>query len=208
MMEAFQALSTIFSFLLSWENCAVLLAIVYLLLVVRENTLCWYCALVSSLIFAFLFWDVSLLMESALNVYYVVMAIYGWYQWKLGGKGNSGVLIHTINFKQHLLIIFAVVILSFISGSLLEQNTDAAWPYIDSFTTWGSVATTIMVTRKIIENWLYWLLIDSVSIFLYIDRALYSSAALFAVYLVIVVFGYFKWRQLLAEQGRKLADVA
>ena len=208
MEEVFQSLLAMFSIFLNWENCAVLLAIVYLLLVVRENILCWYCALISSLIFVFLFWDVSLLMESALNIYYVVMAIYGWYQWKFGGKRNTGVRIHKIQIRQHLLIISAVVVLSFISGSLLGQNTDAAWPYIDSFTTWGSVATTIMVTRKIIENWLYWLLIDSVSIFLYIDRALYSTAALFAVYLVIVTFGYFKWRQLLAEQDRKLTDVA
>jgi nicotinamide mononucleotide transporter len=208
MMDIFQSLLAILSILLSWENCAVLLAIVYLLLIVRENILAWYCALISSLIFVFLFWDVSLLMESALNVFYVLMAVFGWYQWKFGGKHNTGVRIHTINLNQHFLIISAVLILSFASGSLLNQNTDAVWPYIDSFTTWGSVATTIMVTRKIIENWLYWLVIDSVSIFLYIDRALYSTATLFAVYLFIVTFGYFKWRQLLTQQDEKLTNVA
>jgi len=66
-------------------------------------------------------------------------------------------------------------------------------PFLDSFTTWGSILTTWMVARKILENWLYWLVIDSVSIYLYLDRELYLTALLFALYLVIVLFGYRKW---------------
>jgi len=79
------------------------------------------------------------------------------------------------------------------SGALLERYTDAALPYLDSFTTWGSILTTWMVTRKILENWLYWLVIDSVSIYLYLDRGLYLTAGLFVLYLIIVLFGYRKW---------------
>ena len=76
---------------------------------------------------------------------------------------------------------------------LLTRFTDAALPLLDSFTTWGSILTTWMVTRKILENWLYWLVIDSVSIYLYLDRGLHLTAMLFVAYLVIVVFGYRKW---------------
>ena len=68
-------------------------------------------------------------------------------------------------------------------------------PYIDSFTTWGSILTTWMVAKKLLENWLYWLVIDSVSIYLYLERGLFLTAALFAVYLVIVVFGYRRWHR-------------
>ena len=74
----------------------------------------------------------------------------------------------------------SVLLLSAASGWLLSQYTGAAWPYLDSFTTWGAVLTTWMVARKLLENWLYWIVIDGLSIFLYIDRELYLTAALFA----------------------------
>ena len=85
MQEIFQFSLSQFNALSGWEAFAVFLAIAYLLLAVRENILCWYCALFSTAIYIFLFWNVSLLMESALNVYYLLMAVYGWYQWKYGG---------------------------------------------------------------------------------------------------------------------------
>ena len=184
----------------SWEACAVVLAIAYLLLAVRENILCWYCALFSTAIFTGLFWDVSLLMDSALNVYYMAMAIYGWYQWTHGGSNGHGVHIGKLSGSQNILIISSILMITLVSGYLLDHNTSAAWPYVDSFTTWASVATTIMVTKKILENWLYWLVIDTISIPLYIDRGLYLTATLFVAYIVIVIFGYLSWRQRLLAQ--------
>jgi len=68
-------------------------------------------------------------------------------------------------------------------------------PYLDSFTTWASVVTTFMVARKILENWFYWLVIDSVSIYLYFDRELYFTSLLFAIYIVIIFFGWFAWNR-------------
>ncbi len=88
-----------------------------------------------------------------------------------------------------------------VSGNLLATNTDAAWPFLDSFTTWASVVTTFMVARKILENWIYSIVIDALSILLYADRGLYLYAALFAAYVVIAVFGYLSWRRSLAEQA-------
>ena len=184
-----------------WEVCAVILAISYLLLAAKENIFCWYCALVSTAIYTFLFWDVSLLMESALNVYYMAMAVYGWYLWKFGGDGHHGIGIRTLQSKHHFLIIAVVLIVSVISGILLGEHTNAAWPFIDSFTTWSSVITTIMVAKKILENWLYWFVIDAISIPLYIDRGLYLTAILFACYLVIVILGYLNWRKRLIIQN-------
>jgi nicotinamide mononucleotide transporter len=143
-------------------------------------------------------------MESALNVYYMIMAVYGWHQWKFGGQQHSGVPIRTLDKRQHLLIIAAVIIISILSGALLSQHTNAAWPYIDSFTTWGSVITTIMVAKKVLENWLYWLVIDSVSIPLYIDRGLYLTAMLFMAYILIVIIGYLNWRHRYSAQQASL----
>jgi len=195
----------------AWELLAVLLAIAYLLLALRENSLCWYCALASTAIFTGLFWDVSLLMESALNVYYMAMAVYGWWQWRgskraVTSSGKNAIAISAWPLRNHLLAWGFIAGLTVVSGSLLANNTTAALPYLDSFTTWGSVLTTWMVTRKILENWLYWIIIDAVSIVLYIDRGLYLTSLLFIAYVIIVVFGFFAWRKrMVVDESEGLA---
>lgn len=181
-----------------WEVAAVVFAIAYLLLAVRENILCWLFAFISTAIYTVLFWDVSLLMESALNVYYMAMAVYGYQQWTRGG-GNGGqgqaLAIRSMNFSQHAIVIALIVVLTLVSGYLLGEHSSAAWPFVDSFTTWASVITTYLVARKYLENWLYWLVIDSVSVPLYIDRGLHLTALLFVAYIIIAVFGYISWRR-------------
>ena len=182
-----------------WEAVAVVFAIAYLLLAVRENVWCWLFALMSTAIFTVLFWDVSLLMESALNVYYMAMAVYGWHQWTRGGKNGDdkphALPIRSMSGRQHALVITGIAILSIGSGYLLNEHSSAAWPYVDSFTTWASVITTYLVARKYLQNWLYWIVIDTVSIPLYIDRGLNLTALLFVAYVVIAVIGYVKWRE-------------
>jgi len=184
-----------------WELAAVLLAIAYLLLAVGERLLCWYCAFISTAIYTAIFWDVNLLMDSALNVYYMAMAVFGWYQWKYGGNSKTdaktirnGIGISSLSQSQHLIIIVSITLLSLVSGFLLSKYSQAAWPYVDSFTTWGSVFATYLVARKYLENWLYWIVIDTVSVPLYLDRGLNLTALLFGAYAIIAIVGYFNWR--------------
>lgn len=176
-----------------WEAMAVLLGIAYLLLAVRESLWCWYAAFASTALFLYVFWDVSLLMESALQVYYLIMAVYGWRQWSKATDGEQTLKISSWTWRRHCLAIVSVVLLSLASGFLLNRFTDAALPFLDSITTWGSIITTWMVAKKVLENWLYWLVIDAISIFLYLDRGLYLTTLLFVIYLVIVILGYRKW---------------
>jgi nicotinamide mononucleotide transporter len=105
-----------------------------------------------------------------------------------------------LRWQQHVQLLLLMLGLAFTSGTLLREYTSAAWPFVDSFTTWASVITTVLVVRKVLENWLYWLLIDSISLYLYIDRGLHLTALLFAGYLVIVVFGYMHWRRVYLQQ--------
>lgn len=188
---------------LSLETIAVLLSIAYLLLVMAENSLCWYCAFISTAIYVWIFGDVNLYMESALNVYYMAMAIYGWYQWRQGGESSSGIAISRWDPRQHLTAIAVILIATGISGYLLASSTDAVFPFLDSFTTWGSVLTTYMVARKVVENWIYWIVINSVSIFLFIDRELYQTAGLFCLYLILAVIGYIAWRKAYLKQSNE-----
>lgn len=195
----------------SWlEAMAVLFGIAYIVLAARENILCWYAAFISTGLSIILFWKVLLPMESALNAYYLAMAVYGWWQWRFGNNSNSsagdsgensGVVICRWALQNHLLAIAAIIALTLISGTLLANNTEAALPYVDSFTTWSAVITTWMVTKKILENWLYWIVIDAVSVWLYFERGLILYAALFIAYTVIAVYGYRHWRQQLSSQA-------
>ena len=191
------------------EVTAVIFAMAYLLLAVRENILCWLFAFLSTAIYTVLFWDVSLLMESALNVYYMVMAVYGWQQWTRGGTNGDdqphALAVRSMSGQQHVLVITGIAILCLVSGKLLSEHSSAAWPYVDSFTTWASVITTYLVTRKYLQNWLYWIVIDAVSIPLYIDRGLNLTALLFVAYVVIAIVGYFKWRDHWRSSGQVVA---
>ena len=187
-ISAMQAMS-------GWEVLAVFLALAYVFLAVKERIECWYAALVSTAIYTFLFWDVSLLMESALQIYYVIMAIFGWHQWRQHNNQQEDLTIHCWPLELHIASIAGIIAISMISGYLLTNNTSAALPYIDSFTTWASVFTTFMVARKVLENWIYWIVIDTVSIYLYIDRGLYLTAILFILYVIIAIYGYSQWLQ-------------
>ena len=177
------------------ETLAVVLGVGYLVLAMRENSLCWYCAFFSTALYVWIFRDVNLYMESALNVYYMGMAIYGWLQWQRGGVDKTGVKIIRWTLKQHSLGLLGILTISVISGYLLSVNTGALLPYLDSFTTWGSVFTTVMVARKVLENWLYWIVINTVSIYLYIDRGLDQTAAMFVLYLVLATIGLYVWKK-------------
>ncbi len=183
------------------ELAAVVLAIAYLLLAVRQHIACWYAAFISTAIFLYVFWQVNLYMESGLQVYYLVMAVYGWWAWRRGkSETNPGLKVSTWPPRQHLLVIGLILVATFISGTLLS-GTDQRLGYLDSFTTWGAIVATFMVTRKILENWLYWIVIDSASIYLYFDRELYFTMILFLVYLVIIFFGFRSWRKQYRRQA-------
>lgn len=188
--------------LLQWlELLAVALAVLYLLLAIRQNIWCWAAAAVSTGLYLFIMYHARLYMESALQVFYLAMAAYGWYQWRRGGADHAGVRVTTWPWRAHLLAASVVFALVFASGFLLERYSDAALPFADAFTTWAAVVATWMVARKILENWIYWFVIDAVSVYLYLSRELYFTAALFVAYLVMIVFGYRSWRRSMLEQG-------
>ncbi|MFC1720392.1 nicotinamide riboside transporter PnuC [Pseudomonadota bacterium] len=182
-----------------WEVLAVILAVAYLVLAIRQNIWCWAAAAVSTLLYLFIMFQASLYMESALQVFYLLMAAYGWYEWRHGGAGGKELKVTTWPARFHLLAGVSVIFLVLVSGELLSRYSQAALPFIDSFTTWGAVIATFMVARKVLENWIYWFAIDAVSIGLYFSRELYFTAVLFAAYLVMIVIGYRSWRASMRE---------
>lgn len=178
------------------EALAVAFGIAYLLLAIRESIWCWPCALVSTALYIYLFHDVALLSESALNLFYLVMAIYGWWQWRGGMIDKAAPLkVTSMPGRRHGQALVVIAALVAITGAALTRWTDADFAYIDAATSWSAVWATWLTARKILENWYYWFVIDAVSIALYLQKALVLTALLFAVYLVLVVFGIRRWRR-------------
>jgi nicotinamide mononucleotide transporter len=179
------------------EAAGAFFSLVYLALAIRENLWCWPAAFLSSALTVILMFERRLYAESVLNVYYVAMAVYGWYQWRYGGRKASGahLPISVWPLKWHVLAIGGTVALSALTGRLMSDYTDAAFPYLDAFVSIGSLVTTYMVARKILENWLYWLVVDSLSLYLYWQRDLNLYVLLFAIYLALVVIGLVRWHR-------------
>jgi len=177
-----------------WEVIAVILAIAYLVLAMYENILCWLAALLSTSIYVFLFFDVNLYMESGLQIYYIIMALYGWYAWRDHADKQDDLHISRWTTRQHLFAIAGILTITTISAWLLKDS-GASYPWLDSFTTWSAVLTTWMVARKILENWLYWIVIDSISIYLFFNKELYLTALLFLIYVILCVSGYRQWNK-------------
>ena len=188
------SLSAAFSALSIAEAVGVVLAVAYLVLAVRQNILCWAAALMSSLIYMVVFYSALLYMESALQIFYAAMAVYGWYQWRYAGDDGAGVRIHTWTITRHVQVIAGIAVTAVLAGWIMSK-TDAAFPYADALTTVAAIVTTFMVARKVLENWAYWFVIDSISVYLYVARELYLTALLFVFYLVLIVIGYRRWRR-------------
>ena len=186
----------------SWiEPTAVILAIIYLLLAIKQNISCWFSAFFSSLLYFFVMYSAGLYMEAWLQIFYCVMAVYGWSQWRISITDDSKFLVRTWTRTQHIKVISLIFFLAFISGLALEKLTNAALPFIDSLTTWGAIVATYMVAKKLLENWIYWFVIDSISVFLFYSRGLFFTSMLFFFYLIIIYFGYKSWTQIRDEMN-------
>jgi nicotinamide mononucleotide transporter len=175
------------------EAVSVAFAIAYLVLAIRQNSLCWPAALISVGLSLILFYEARLYMEAALQIFYVVMAIYGWHQWRRGGGRHSGLAVSRWSVRAHVACAVLIASATAVFGLVLVRNTDAALPFLDSFTTVGALVATYMVAKKVLENWLYWFVIDAASVYLYGSRGLLLYAALFVAYLVLIVIGYRRW---------------
>lgn len=184
------------------EWIAVIGGLGYVILAAREHIACWGFALIGTAASLVMLWDVDLLMDAALNGFYCLMAVYGYMQWRFGGSAGNERQIRKWQPTTHCWVILSIVSLSLLSGYCLDNYTDAAWPYLDSATTIAAVITTFMVAYKILENWLYWIVIDAVSVGIYIEREIYLYAGLFLLYTVIAVFGYVEWRKRLSHHAQ------
>jgi nicotinamide mononucleotide transporter len=184
------------------ELAAVLLALAYILLALKQSLWCWPAALLSTLLYTHIMWHSALLSDALLQLYYAGMALYGWHSWRqrqqLLPPGQSGMTEWSV--ASHLLLIVATALAGLVLGYLMAQYTHADFAYIDAQTTMFSVMATYLVARKVVSNWLYWVVIDAICIYVYIEKHLYFTTALFVLYTIIALIGFFVWRSSYQQQ--------
>ncbi len=187
-----------FSLDLFLEISAVVLGFVYLILMIKENILCWFFGIASSFISIFLFIRTGLYSESILYVYYVVIGFYGYNLWRKGAKGN-GLPVTRMKALSYPIWIGIGIVCSFGLGYFFSQTTDAVSPYFDSTTTIFSFIASYLEAKKKLEGWLFWIVINFATIALYWGRDLNFYTILTVVYFVFSIVGYIQWKKSFRE---------
>ncbi|WP_165851321.1 nicotinamide riboside transporter PnuC [Brumimicrobium aurantiacum] len=182
--------------LLEWAG--VLIGTGYLILIALKNRFGWFFAMVSTAIYIYLCYISQLYIESCLQVFYFVMAIYGWITWNKGSSEER--LIIRWPIKYHLLNIVASSIVTVALGYIMVIWTDQENPYLDAFSTVFSLVATYMVTQKVLENWIYWIVIDATLISLYSSRGLYLTGFHYLIYTIIAIFAFISWIRIYKAQ--------
>lgn len=192
-------MSTIISwFIEHWvENVGVATGLAYIILSVRQNIWCWFFGIISSGLYLVVFFNSKIYADMTLQFYYVVMGVYGWIHWARFDDGSTKkeLPLSRLTMKMALILSVVSIVLFFIIAQLLIKFTDSPVPWVDAFTSSLSFVATWMLARKIMEHWIIWIVVDAVSIGLYLYRELYSSIILFAVLTLLAVLGYFEWRK-------------
>ena len=174
-------------------------AMVYVVLAAAENVWCWLFGILSSAFSVYLCFSGHLFLESGLNVFYVAIGVYGWYQWLYGSKEKTEAPIISYSFRKNLFLI-GIGILIWVPVGIIAQNySTQVLPFMDAFITAFSIIATWMTAKKIIENWLYWVAIDGLAVVLYAYRGFYLISLLYIIYTIIALAGYLSWKKRLAK---------
>lgn len=181
------------------EVFGALAGIIYVFLEIRQSIWLWPVGLITSAVYVWVFFASKFYADMALQTYYVVISVYGWYWWLKGGKkyDSDSLPVTRLSMKLAGILLFIFLLLFAGIWYLLFNYTDSPVPIGDAFTTALSIVATWMLARKIIEHWLLWIVADFVSMGLYIYKGLYPTVILFAVYTIMAIVGYREWRKTL-----------
>jgi nicotinamide mononucleotide transporter len=183
------------------EWVAALVAVAMVLANLRVNPIGWPLAIVSSLIYAKVFADSKLYGEASLQIVFVALALWGWWQW-LRGRGADGqaLQVHVLTKRQRWLTGAATLAAWPLLGLLLQRATDSDVPYLDALPTVASLTGQFLLGRKYIENWAVWVAVNGFSVALFAHKGLWLTVALYAVFAVLAVAGWRAWRRQLPVQ--------
>ncbi|HUW06524.1 MAG TPA: nicotinamide riboside transporter PnuC [Williamwhitmania sp.] len=181
--------------------------LVYLYLEIKERVWLWPVGLATSALYVVVFYTSKFYADMALNIYYVLISFYGWYQWLFGGTSakhkNVPLRIQPTPTRLWPWLAAAFAVFFFLLWWILKDFTDSPVPLGDAFTTALSIVATWMLTKKYVEQWWLWVIVNAVSMSLYVWKGLYPTSVLFFFYTTLAVVGYYKWKQTMMEEGNE-----
>ncbi len=185
------------------ELIAVAFGLLSVYLSAREHIISWPTAIVNVAIFFFLFWKAKLYADAVLQLVYLALSVYGWYEWRFGGAQHTRLKVSRATSTQWMALVPLFLVGGLGLGALLARYTDSPLPYFDALLTAASLVAQWMMTRKLLENWLIWIAADIVYVPVFIRRGLPFTALQYAVFLVLAAMGWFGWRQSLRTQRQE-----
>lgn len=187
------------------ELLGAILGFIYIFLSIRQNIWTWPVGLLTSVLYVWVFFNSRLYADMALQFYYVLISIYGWYEWLKGKSSDKKekLSISRLPLRLGINLLVISVLLVFIMWFILKNYTDSSVPFADSLATAFSIIATWMLARKILEHWLVWVFVDAFSIGLFWYKELYPTVVLFVVYTIMAVMGFVEWKKELVQARDK-----
>ncbi len=182
------------------EIAATIFGLVNVYLIVRRNIWNFPFGLVMVVLYAKIFYDYKLYSDSLLQLYYIVVQLYGWWYWLRGRRPDGRINVETLD-KQGRLIAGVVIVAGTAALGWGMSNTDASVPYWDATTTVMSLVAMVLLSRRKLENWVLWIAVDVLSIGIYSYKELYLTAGLYAVFLCLASWGLVEWLRARREAG-------
>ena len=176
------------------ELAAAVFGIVGVYLGVRQNVWSWPVGIVNVGLYFFVFWRAKLYADMGLQVVYVVLSLYGWYEWLYGGPQRTTLPVSRTTRLHTVVLTLIGGAGAWLMGASLDRHTDAAVPYLDSVLTSMSLVAQWLMTRKLLESWLVWIAADVMYVGMFVYKALYITAGLYGLFCVLAVMGYRQWR--------------
>jgi nicotinamide mononucleotide transporter len=177
------------------ESAAFVLALGYVLLSIRQIVWAWPLMIAGSVLYALLFAAAKLYGQMALQVMFVAVALWGWWQWKFGRKAERPLAVSGLPLRIQSWLICAWLAAAFLSAVALARLTDAAAPWLDAFTTTGSLVAQLLTARKYVEAWPAWIIVNAVSVALFAGQQLWLTTLLYGVFLLLSAVGWAAWRR-------------
>lgn len=181
------------------EITAAILGLIGIFLQIKQNPWYWLTSIIMVILYMFVFFQSKFYADMSFQFYYLIVSIYGWYYWikHKNVKDSSEIQTTNLNLKGWLISIFSSAIFFILIYLILNHLTDSDVAMGDALTTSLSIVATWLLARKILENWIFWIIVDFISTALYIYKGLYPTAILFSVLTILAVYGYFKWKKTL-----------
>lgn len=162
---------------------------------VKENIWCWPTGLIMVILYIFIFFDARLYSDMGLQIIYVFLQIYGWYNWVYGGEKKDNLSVIRLKQKQIIMWLAVIILGTAGLGYVMNTYTNASFPYPDSFITVTSLVAQWFLAKKILESWVLWIIVDVIAIAVYMLKDLRLTSGLYVIFLILAITGLRQWHK-------------